>query len=233
MNISGGIITYNEAAIIEKPIKSLQNFCDETIILDSYSDDNTPSICQNLGCEVYQYEFDNFRDQKNRLIELCNNDWVFILDADEWCSPDLINNMAKILEQCSDNYHGYDSVRIPRYNIERGASGVGWPDLQTRLMRNYVRHADNPIHPGFINTTRVLSWTKKENGFIYQEKSYDKQEERYRMYYTLRAIDYKPFRLPDNIDISKANYENRYYIDAWQEWYSKTRQFNEIKKFHQ
>lgn len=228
MNISGMIITYNEANIIEKPIKSLQKFCDEVVILDSYSDDGTPMICETLGCRVYQYEFDQFRDQKNRGISLCRGNWIFILDADEWVSKSLAGQISIMLPA----FEKYDAINFARYNIERGQKKVGWPDYQTRLIKPYIKHIGNPIHPAF-NTTNIKTIDPDQfNGiFIYQEKPYEKQEERYRMYYTLRAIDYKPFRLPENINLNKANYEDRDYFDAWTEWYGKERKFTEIKEF--
>ena len=228
MKISGLIITYNEAFQIEKPIKSLQKFCDEVIIMDSYSDDGTPLICQNLGCRVYQYEFDDFKRQKNRAIEKCTGDWIFILDADEWLTKSVEAQLPIILPA----FEKYDAIRFARYNIERGQDKAGWPDYQFRLLRPHVKHVGNPIHPAF-NTNNYYTFEpdKYQDFFIYQKKSYERQEERYRQYYTLRAMDYKAFRLPEKIDTTRANYTDRQEVDAWAEWYHKERKFTEVREF--
>ena len=51
--ITGTIITLNNEAVIEDCIISLKKICNEIIVLDSLSSDNTTSIAKNLGAKIY------------------------------------------------------------------------------------------------------------------------------------------------------------------------------------
>src|SRR5437016_5087824 len=63
LKVSAVIITYNEEQIIRKTLSQL-HWCDEIIIVDSYSTDNTISICKEFGCKIYSRHFDGYGSQK-------------------------------------------------------------------------------------------------------------------------------------------------------------------------
>ena len=75
-SISVVIITKNEEKFIEDAIKSAQ-FASEVVILDCGSIDDTCSIAKNLGARVEYQDWLGFGEQKNRAIDLANNDWIF------------------------------------------------------------------------------------------------------------------------------------------------------------
>ena len=76
------IITKNEEKFIGDAILSA-NFANEVLVLDSGSVDNTSYIAKELGARVENQDWLGFGPQKNKAIELANNDWVFVLDSDE------------------------------------------------------------------------------------------------------------------------------------------------------
>lgn len=80
--ISAIIPTFNEALNIEAAIRSV-DFADEVIVIDSYSTDHTVKLASKHNVRLIQRVFDDFSSQKNHAIALAENDWVFILDADE------------------------------------------------------------------------------------------------------------------------------------------------------
>ena len=55
--ITGTIITLNNEKIIEDCIISLMSLCDEIIVVDSLSTDQTVKIAKGLGAKVYLQEF--------------------------------------------------------------------------------------------------------------------------------------------------------------------------------
>ena len=55
--ISGTIITLNNEHLITECILSLKKVCDEIIVVDSLSSDNTVNIARNLGAKIYLQEF--------------------------------------------------------------------------------------------------------------------------------------------------------------------------------
>ncbi|MFD2037030.1 glycosyltransferase family 2 protein [Belliella marina] len=88
MGISGLVITFNEEKHIEKCIKGLQEVCDEVIIIDSNSKDNTVYIAESLGAKVISQDFLGDGPQRIFGLQFCGNDWILNLDADEFLDTD-------------------------------------------------------------------------------------------------------------------------------------------------
>lgn len=64
-------------------------FADEVLVLDSGSRDQTCAIATGAGARVVVQPFMGYGPQKQRAIDLARNDWVLLLDADEFVSPEL------------------------------------------------------------------------------------------------------------------------------------------------
>ncbi len=89
MNISGLIITYNEEKNIQDILESF-DFCDEIIVIDSFSTDNTVEIAKKFpNVKVIQNKFEDFTKQRNLALDTATNDWVLFLDGDERITPAL------------------------------------------------------------------------------------------------------------------------------------------------
>src|SRR5690348_534021 len=86
--LSACIITLNEADRIDACIESLA-FCDEVIVVDSGSTDDTRERAALRGARVEVRAFDGYRSQKAYCVGLAKNDWVLCLDADERVSAKL------------------------------------------------------------------------------------------------------------------------------------------------
>jgi glycosyltransferase involved in cell wall biosynthesis len=95
LKITAVIITYNEEKIIRKTLSQLY-WCDEIVIVDSYSTDNTVAICREFGCDVYSRTFDGYGSQKQFAIARATNDWVLCIDADEMPTDPLIKEIRSI-----------------------------------------------------------------------------------------------------------------------------------------
>ena len=93
--ISAVIITFNEERIIANTLKQLY-WCDEIIIVDSYSNDDTAEICHQFGCKVFSRHFEGYGDQKRYAVSLAKNDWILCIDADEVLTDKLINEILSI-----------------------------------------------------------------------------------------------------------------------------------------
>ena len=57
IKISAVIITFNEERYIEECLKSLINVADEIIVVDSFSTDNTKSICEKYNVVFIEQKF--------------------------------------------------------------------------------------------------------------------------------------------------------------------------------
>jgi len=81
-------IARDEEALIGQCLKSAW-FCDEKIIVDSFSTDKTVEIARGLGANVVQHEFTNYVMQKQMALDRAAGDWVLLMDADEQATHDL------------------------------------------------------------------------------------------------------------------------------------------------
>jgi hypothetical protein len=76
------ILTYNEAANLERTLSSL-GWASRIIIVDSFSTDETLAIAGKFSnVDVIQREFDHFAEQCNFGLSHVNTDWTLSLDAD-------------------------------------------------------------------------------------------------------------------------------------------------------
>ena len=89
------LITKNEEKNIIGALKSA-TFASEIIVLDSGSDDNTCKLAKKYGAKVFHQDWLGFSNQKNKAVSLSKNDWVFVLDADERFSEDLIEDIKRV-----------------------------------------------------------------------------------------------------------------------------------------
>lgn len=148
MKLSVAIITFNEEANLARTLKSL-TCADETILIDSGSTDRTVEIAQSFGAKVFQEEWKGFAGQKNSALAKCSGDWVLSLDADEEVTPELAEEIVRVLNshpgEPSEN--GYF---IPRRNLFLGRwirHGGFYPDAKLRLFkRGKGWFEDRPVH---------------------------------------------------------------------------------------
>lgn len=106
--VSAVIITHNEAKTIRQTLSRL-SWCDEIIVVDSYSKDNTVAICKEYKCAVYLKTFQGYGEQKQHAVSKASNDWILSIDADEVLSEALCMEIYKELKR-GPSYAGY---RIP------------------------------------------------------------------------------------------------------------------------
>lgn len=109
------------------------NWCDEVLIVDSYSTDNTIAIAKQFkNVRILEREYFGSGSQKNWAIDQAKNNWVFILDADERCTPELYNEIKSALE--NPKFEAY-SIRRKTYFLGEEIKYSGWQnDRVVRLL---------------------------------------------------------------------------------------------------
>lgn len=125
------IITYNEEKNIKRCIESVLAVADEIIVIDSFSDDNTVAIATSLGARVKQSGFDGYINQKNKAISQATNDYVLLLDADEFLSNELIVSILK--EKNNFEFRAYSMKRCNIFREQYIRHGLWYPDKKLRL----------------------------------------------------------------------------------------------------
>ncbi|WP_304985520.1 glycosyltransferase family 2 protein [Coxiella-like endosymbiont] len=151
------IIAYNQISKIEAAIRSVL-WADEVVVVDSYSTDGTTELSEKLGARIVQVRFKGFGDLRNQAIAVCQYEWIFSLDSDERCTPEVRDEIFSIINS-DKSVHIY---KVPRKNYFLGhwiKYGGWYPDYrQPQLFRkgslsyiedivheNYQCHDKNPI----------------------------------------------------------------------------------------
>jgi len=157
--ISYAITACNEHVELERLLEQLNEHVqpeDEIVVqLDS---NHTPEIkavadkynVMGYKCEYHRIIFglnNDFSAFKNNLKEHCSRDYIFQIDADEYLSDQLIENIHQILELNPD----IELYALPRVNTVEGLTQehiqkwgwninvdgwVNYPDYQTRILKN-------------------------------------------------------------------------------------------------
>lgn len=96
IKVSAVMITFNESRNISRTLSKLQ-WCDEIVVVDSFSTDDTVAICSSFGCKVFQKSFEGYGAQKQFALSKAKNDWVLCLDADEVLSDALVDEIIGTL----------------------------------------------------------------------------------------------------------------------------------------
>lgn len=131
MRITATIITRDEQDNIARAIRSV-GFCDEILVVDSGSTDQTVAIAKSLGATVICKDWPGYAAQKNFAAEQARHDWILSLDADEAVTPRLATSI-QLLTPASARCAGYDFPRLARY-CGRWIRHSGWyPDRKIRL----------------------------------------------------------------------------------------------------
>jgi len=108
MNLSVALATYNEEKNLEACLKSVKDIASEIIIVDGTSSDMTVEIAKKYGARVEVT--DNppiFHINKQKALEMCSNEWILQLDADERVSPDLAHEIKKIISMTNEELKIY------------------------------------------------------------------------------------------------------------------------------
>ncbi len=130
--LSACIITLNEADRIDACLDSLA-FCDEIVVVDSGSRDDTRERARARGARVLERAFDGYRSQKDFAVRACRHDWVLCLDADERVTPALRAAIEAARAGGFADAAGYRFARATEYFGAFLRHGNAYPDRVLRL----------------------------------------------------------------------------------------------------
>ena len=151
--VSAIVITRNEADKIAACLDSLA-FCDERIVVDSGSDDDTVRIARERGARVEHHDFEGFGAQKNFALSLASGEWILTVDADERVGPALA---AEIKAAMADGKaDGYEMPRRSSFLGQEMRHSGWYPDYVLRLFRRgTARFSDDIVHEHVVCAGKV------------------------------------------------------------------------------
>lgn len=130
---SGLVITFNEAHNINECLASLFRVCDDVVVIDSGSKDNTVDLARAAGAIVLvQIPFLGDGPQRSLGLPLCKHRWVINLDADERLEEDLV----AFLDENRNTNFDVDAIECRRRNFIGGRTthfAGQYPDYICRI----------------------------------------------------------------------------------------------------
>jgi len=150
--VSGVVTCFNEEHNIGDCIASLE-WCDEIVVVDSFSTDRTAEIAQSFAkVRFFQRTYYGAGAQKNWALQKVSHDWIFILDADERCTPELRDEILALLAS-GPQYNAYMVNRAVCF-LGKQIRYSGWQhDRVARLfLRGTARYSNRRVH-SLLRTT--------------------------------------------------------------------------------
>jgi glycosyltransferase involved in cell wall biosynthesis len=187
------IFTKDEEIHLPSCLESLR-WCDDVIVIDSFSTDRSVAICHEAGARVYQRSFDGFGSQRNWALETVQtkHGWILILDADERVPPEMVLELRETLRAASNEIAAF---RVARRFYMWGRwlrySSL-YPTYVVRLVRKghvkYVNrgHAETQIVDGATaqlqndlideNLKGLDEWFDRQNRYSSRDAQYELEQ---------------------------------------------------------
>lgn len=136
MTISVLILTLNEEKNLPICLPSLA-WCDDVVVLDSFSKDKTELLALEGGARFFQRRFDNYAAQRNYGLKDISykHDWLLMVDGDEVVPPELVAEMKKVVESGSKDTTIYRMRRKDFFLGKWIKRSSGYPTWFGRLMK--------------------------------------------------------------------------------------------------
>jgi glycosyltransferase involved in cell wall biosynthesis len=237
--ISVALATYNEESNIKKCLDAVIGWVDEIIVVDGGSLDKTVEIIKKYK-KTKLISTNNpaiFHINKQKAIDACSSDWILQLDADEFVSPELKNEIVNTIPDSK-----FNGFWINRKNYFLGkflTKGGVYPDPTIRLYRRgFGKLPCQNVHEQA--EVRGAVGTLNNDLLHYADPNFSRYLLRNDRYTSLLASDYKKagvkINFPNflNYFIVKPIYwfflvyfRHRAYVDAFPgfvfAWYSSLR----------
>lgn len=182
------VLTYNEEMHLERCLTSLQDICENIVIVDSFSTDRTKEISQRFGANFFQNKWVNYANQFNWAINNTGikTDWVIRVDADEYVTEELINNIKENLTNIDARITGIRVKRLmyffdkplrragmyPIWHLKLWRTGKAfceqrWMDERMNLLNGEIIEFEGDVVD--YNLNNLTWWTAKHNGYATRE----------------------------------------------------------------
>jgi glycosyltransferase involved in cell wall biosynthesis len=146
----------DERRNIRPCIESVRDVADEILIADSGSTDGTLDIVRRIGgCRIIEREYVNSANFKNWAIPQARHEWVLLVDADERVTPELAEEVRRVLESPPEDKDGFWIGRLNHY--------LGYP----------IKHCG-------WNTDDVIRLFRRDKG-VYQNTTWDSDQFLYKL----------------------------------------------------
>ena len=146
--ISAVVVVYNEARYLSECLRRL-TFCDEILVIDLGSQDESIEIAKGQGARVIQHEWVPFAEKvRGFALEHVKNDWVIFVDPDLYIPTSLGEKLRVLIGNHSD--HNLGMVFLPIFTFF-GSKPLRFGQKGGRRGYLGVIHRDRVEIPAFLH----------------------------------------------------------------------------------
>lgn len=130
ITLSCCIIACNEEDNIKQCLDSVIEICDEIIVVDTGSTDQTVNIAKQYGANIYYEKWNNdFSKARNISLDHATSDWILILDCDEYIDKVSCRIIKRLMSDSTAEAYWVKIINILENNLTQTGHNV-------RLVRN-------------------------------------------------------------------------------------------------
>lgn len=187
-DISVIILTFNEELHIKRCIESVKDISKDIFIVDCFSTDKTIEIAETLGAKIFNNKWENnYAKQFNWALDNLpiTTKWVLRLDADEYLTPELQEEIKEKLPHLSEDIsgivfplrrvflnrvirHGTGKIKVLRlFKYKKAICEQRWMDEHIVLLEGTSIEFENDFVDHNLNN--LTWWTAKHNGYAIRE----------------------------------------------------------------
>lgn len=142
--ISACIIAKNEENRIEKCLSSIKPYGFEIIVVDTGSTDRTKEIAAKYADKVLDFTWcDDFSAARNFSLQAASNNWIFMLDCDEWIKTIDVEELNYFRKHLSDSVGAISRENLVTAN---GKLTLNNTDHTERFFNRKLYHYTGIIH---------------------------------------------------------------------------------------
>lgn len=173
MQISVCIITRNECEKLKKCLEAIKNFGFEIVVADTGSTDNTKEMVRAYTDRLYDFTWiDDFAAAKNYVISKASNDYVMIVDSDEYLRPEGMELLQKRIAE-----HPGEVGRIRRYSsVSRDGEIMEYRDDTSRVFDRRKFCFKGRIHEQ-VTAMDGSEFRMYDTGLVMDHEGYEGSEE--------------------------------------------------------
>ena len=183
------VLTYNEEMHLDRCLQSLKDICSDIVIVDSFSTDRTEEIAKKYKTRFFKNPFLNHAAQLNWGLTntKITTDWTIRVDADEYISKELAQNIKRKLPSLPKTTKGIRVKRLMYFFNKPLKKGGMYPIWHLKLWRSnsalceqrwmderMVLSGEGEIESleGDLidnNLNKITWWTQKHNNYATRE----------------------------------------------------------------
>ncbi|MEC5398170.1 glycosyltransferase family 2 protein [Uliginosibacterium sp. H1] len=151
--VSAVLITRDCAHQLPDTLAALA-FCDEIVVVDSGSQDDTVAVARAQGARVLQEPWRGFGPQRQFAIEQARHDWVLCIDAGEVVTPALRASIEAAVH--APTFTAFEFARLSSFMGRELRHGEAYPAYAVRFFdRRVARWSEDILHEKVLSLQPV------------------------------------------------------------------------------